>query len=758
MFYGTHDDLAALCGAKAGGARPEAPTTPNVREDDMEIISSQWTGQAVIAGGTVTWLDDPAEVQNLVNQGVPVRTFVTESNVRRFLTERGANVDELILEQERAQTLYAAATSQIEGRRSSATSPTADPMPHLLATAVEVQVAVITAAGGLLVAVVAGVFAVIGKRSAGRLEKAIGVPNGHGNVVQMVERILLGQIGQDNRLASLEAGQTQQARDSARLEQAQQDTRTEVARLEGTCHRHRSIDQHPARSHPHMKDLSPGRAPGWQRCRPRPASSPRRGPLEQRPPSPCSPRSRSRSCPYSRAARPPRRPATSPPPSAAWIAWVSPPSHWPPTPIPVPPRARAVLPEILSAPVSNAGPRVVPRRRRPRLSACADDTGTVELGRGPDFDHVQVGAAHRRQLVGIRRLDSVSAPGRGLRHVQPRPRLPPDVSPAVTSLAKVFAHRHPSTVGILRDFDYGHLPPVLQAVSRPCADLAGRWSSEQPDGPELTTGLRKLLEAKDCRARRRRRAARPEARRPPTRPSRSSPARAEGSRAGSPPNDVIDERLPATYFVAGPPSVGVGLTGPPATGSRPLARRPDDRRARAQAAWRAGCGRTARTPTSGSPADDDFPTTAPPSCTKAVHRAVVIDRQPSAPGILRDVSPAHAFDHRWRHRSRLRGVQIRSLKWPKGRPHGVHLRGCGGGGWVSTGSRRPVSTVTSANDPEARSAPMREEEELTTQIVVRVDDDLRRDLSGPMPAGTTAGRWPSRSGITSSAGWQRPER
>jgi hypothetical protein len=68
----------------------------------------------------------------------------------------------------------------------------------------------------------------------------------------------------------------------------------------------------------------------------------------------------------------------------------------------------------------------------------------------------------------------------------------------VTSLAEVFAHRHPSTVAILRYFDYGHLPPALQDVSRPCADLAREMVNELPDGPELTTGLRKLLEAKDC--------------------------------------------------------------------------------------------------------------------------------------------------------------------------------------------------------------------------------------------------------------------
>lgn len=58
--------------------------------------------------------------------------------------------------------------------------------------------------------------------------------------------------------------------------------------------------------------------------------------------------------------------------------------------------------------------------------------------------------------------------------------------------------RHPSTNQIARYFDFEHLPPHLQAISRPCHDLAQAMIEQLPDGPELTTGLRKLLEAKDC--------------------------------------------------------------------------------------------------------------------------------------------------------------------------------------------------------------------------------------------------------------------
>jgi hypothetical protein len=57
---------------------------------------------------------------------------------------------------------------------------------------------------------------------------------------------------------------------------------------------------------------------------------------------------------------------------------------------------------------------------------------------------------------------------------------------------------HPSTEQILRHFDYSHLPAELQTVSRPIHDLAHRMAKDLPSGPELTTGLRKLLEAKDC--------------------------------------------------------------------------------------------------------------------------------------------------------------------------------------------------------------------------------------------------------------------
>lgn len=58
--------------------------------------------------------------------------------------------------------------------------------------------------------------------------------------------------------------------------------------------------------------------------------------------------------------------------------------------------------------------------------------------------------------------------------------------------------RHPSTQHILRLFTYAHLPEHLQNVSKPFADLAIDIADQLGDGPELTVGLRKLLEAKDA--------------------------------------------------------------------------------------------------------------------------------------------------------------------------------------------------------------------------------------------------------------------
>ncbi len=57
----------------------------------------------------------------------------------------------------------------------------------------------------------------------------------------------------------------------------------------------------------------------------------------------------------------------------------------------------------------------------------------------------------------------------------------------------------------MKNFEYKHLPPHLQEVSKPIGELATLMDESLPDGEEksaglrkLLAGLRKLLEAKDC--------------------------------------------------------------------------------------------------------------------------------------------------------------------------------------------------------------------------------------------------------------------
>lgn len=57
--------------------------------------------------------------------------------------------------------------------------------------------------------------------------------------------------------------------------------------------------------------------------------------------------------------------------------------------------------------------------------------------------------------------------------------------------------QHPNVTSLLRYFEYDHLPERLQAVAANCHALAHDMASKL-DGVELTAGLRKLLEAKDC--------------------------------------------------------------------------------------------------------------------------------------------------------------------------------------------------------------------------------------------------------------------
>ncbi|AXH47232.1 hypothetical protein SEA_DELRIO_12 [Gordonia phage DelRio] len=60
---------------------------------------------------------------------------------------------------------------------------------------------------------------------------------------------------------------------------------------------------------------------------------------------------------------------------------------------------------------------------------------------------------------------------------------------------------HPATDHLLSMFEYEHLPVDLAQVSQPFSALAHRLAVELGDGPELTVGLRKLLESKDAMVR-----------------------------------------------------------------------------------------------------------------------------------------------------------------------------------------------------------------------------------------------------------------
>lgn len=59
---------------------------------------------------------------------------------------------------------------------------------------------------------------------------------------------------------------------------------------------------------------------------------------------------------------------------------------------------------------------------------------------------------------------------------------------------------HPAVEQVLRHFEFGHLPPNIQHVSAKFHALAHEMANRF-EGPELTVGLRKLLEAKDCMVR-----------------------------------------------------------------------------------------------------------------------------------------------------------------------------------------------------------------------------------------------------------------
>jgi len=58
--------------------------------------------------------------------------------------------------------------------------------------------------------------------------------------------------------------------------------------------------------------------------------------------------------------------------------------------------------------------------------------------------------------------------------------------------------RHSSVESVNRFFEYDHLPEPLKTISKLSAEYKDKILDHLDDDPELTVGLRKLLEAKDC--------------------------------------------------------------------------------------------------------------------------------------------------------------------------------------------------------------------------------------------------------------------
>ena len=63
--------------------------------------------------------------------------------------------------------------------------------------------------------------------------------------------------------------------------------------------------------------------------------------------------------------------------------------------------------------------------------------------------------------------------------------------------------RHPATQHLLDQFSDEHLPDPLREITAPLRSIAALMADTLTDGAELSTGLRKLLEAKDCMVRQR---------------------------------------------------------------------------------------------------------------------------------------------------------------------------------------------------------------------------------------------------------------
>lgn len=73
------------------------------------------------------------------------------------------------------------------------------------------------------------------------------------------------------------------------------------------------------------------------------------------------------------------------------------------------------------------------------------------------------------------------------------------ISPGPAERLTAESTQRAGTAKLLQWFAHGHLPAgPARDTSAACSQLANAMAADLPSGAELSAGLRKLLEAKDC--------------------------------------------------------------------------------------------------------------------------------------------------------------------------------------------------------------------------------------------------------------------
>ncbi len=106
----------------------------------------------------------------------------------------------------------------------------------------------------------------------------------------------------------------------------------------------------------------------------------------------------------------------------------------------------------------------------------------------------------------------------------------------------------------LQYFDYEHLPPHLQTISKPVGDLARQLDAMLPDGSQKELGMQSLLDAKDRFVR----AALPIKGKPPADPEQERRVSVAAALLGAAPGDIDEIKIPGP---AGDPTYAYFLKG-----------------------------------------------------------------------------------------------------------------------------------------------------------------------------------------------------